>query len=465
MNADPKPTVITGPAGTGKTTRMMELVGALAPTALSDLGHQDVLVITHMHGARRRLEGLIHKVHPDLKVTVTTIHAFALGLLNRWRLALDISYPIMATEDAGGLLEKYGVVYATFDELISKAKELSQFSSVKNFISSTYPLIVIDEVQDCSKDELELIDALTSCSHCVLAADEFQDLLGGDAGCAFAGWLALRKHNESVNHEELVLPRRTSDIGILDAARALRTNVAASGRNIAKFWAPKEPLLAWKIVELVLSTSARGRTVALIVPSLQGVDRIVDSVDRQLAKRLKRSGKLKWLRTTSAEYEKDIIYKELGICPIPSSEWKPRPESSLSASGLLIQNRAIRLAKLRGVTNLTMEFVAGVVQGTLHANRAHSTRSGRYEITTIHGAKNREFDYVFVLWNYKVIGTEEKRRRLLYNAITRARVSCTLLVQRAKASEVINDSVLGLLGAITALPQKKASAANKTRKK
>ena len=129
MNAVPKPTVITGPAGTGKTTRMMELVGALAPTALSDLGYQSVLVITHMHGARRRPEGLIHKVHPDLNVTVTTIHAFALGLLNRWRLALDISYPIMATEDAGGLLEKYGVVYATFDELISKAKELSQFSS------------------------------------------------------------------------------------------------------------------------------------------------------------------------------------------------------------------------------------------------------------------------------------------------------------------------------------------------
>ncbi|MGJ0392698.1 MAG: ATP-binding domain-containing protein [Methylocystis sp.] len=48
---------------------------------------------------------------------------------------------------------------------------------------------------------------------------------------------------------------------------------------------------------------------------------------------------------------------------------------------------------------------------------------------TIHQAKNREFDHVVVFWTYQVSGDEEQQRRLLYNAITRARKSCLIILQ------------------------------------
>ncbi len=48
---------------------------------------------------------------------------------------------------------------------------------------------------------------------------------------------------------------------------------------------------------------------------------------------------------------------------------------------------------------------------------------------TMHGAKNREFDGVIVLWPYAVAGGAEQKRRLLYNAVTRAKHWCLVLVE------------------------------------
>jgi len=54
---------------------------------------------------------------------------------------------------------------------------------------------------------------------------------------------------------------------------------------------------------------------------------------------------------------------------------------------------------------------------------------------TIQQAKNREFDHVVVIWPYTIPNDNEQKRRLLYNAITRAQQSCLVLVQ---AQELLN---------------------------
>ena len=48
---------------------------------------------------------------------------------------------------------------------------------------------------------------------------------------------------------------------------------------------------------------------------------------------------------------------------------------------------------------------------------------------TVQQAKNREFDGVVVIWPYQVGGDAEHKRRLLYNAVTRAIAWCAVLVQ------------------------------------
>ena len=48
---------------------------------------------------------------------------------------------------------------------------------------------------------------------------------------------------------------------------------------------------------------------------------------------------------------------------------------------------------------------------------------------TIYQAKNREFDSVVVLWPYRISGSIDRKRRLLYNAITRAKRRAVVIVQ------------------------------------
>ena len=48
---------------------------------------------------------------------------------------------------------------------------------------------------------------------------------------------------------------------------------------------------------------------------------------------------------------------------------------------------------------------------------------------TVQQAKNREFEGVVVIWPYQVGGDAEHKRRLLYNAVTRAKRWCNVIVQ------------------------------------
>jgi len=66
-----------------------------------------------------------------------------------------------------------------------------------------------------------------------------------------------------------------------------------------------------------------------------------------------------------------------------------------------------------------------VQQGRSHAH--HEER--RLSAMSIHQAKNREFDRAIVLWPYEASGSDERKRRLAYNAITRARHEVHVIVQ------------------------------------
>lgn len=47
---------------------------------------------------------------------------------------------------------------------------------------------------------------------------------------------------------------------------------------------------------------------------------------------------------------------------------------------------------------------------------------------TIQRAKNREFKQVLVLWPHSVTGGMDHQRRLLYNAVTRTKERCSIVV-------------------------------------
>lgn len=72
----------------------------------------------------------------------------------------------------------------------------------------------------------------------------------------------------------------------------------------------------------------------------------------------------------------------------------------------------------------------------------------RIALTTL-TAKNQEFDHVHVIWDDHVLGgySEDRQRRHLYNAITRAKCSCKVVVI-GDAGNINNHPVLSLLGKV-----------------
>jgi hypothetical protein len=89
-----------------------------------------------------------------------------------------------------------------------------------------------------------------------------------------------------------------------------------------------------------------------------------------------------------------------------------------------------RRRRLTGRTTLAVAEIRQQVEKIHQRSRAYRrVRERGVRAITIHQAKNREFHSVIVLWPYEVRGTTDRQRRLLYNAITRAKHRALVLVQ------------------------------------
>ena len=446
----PAPVYITGQAGTGKTTHLLGRTVSYAQELLTQ-AHQQVLAMAYMHGARRRLESSIED-HPEcsrIPRTVSTIDSFALTLLNRWRTALGISLPICAAPArCTERLERHSRLHLPFEEITASAASLLTRSTVARIVGSSYPIVLIDEFQDCIGSKLDFVRALGDASQLILAADAFQLLRADVVGCPAVDWVEGLGESGIREHLKLTEPWRFSaNPQILLAARALREQSRLSEQAIPVYYGPARPS-AWRIMERLLlgwyGPCWKGST-AIICPSGGGViDDVLDSLAEQSTKRGYHP--IRWNRQATSEEELARVHTNLGVTNdhLDDAEWKPTSAvADLHAAEVI--ERVHHFAQLRGLQQIPKHLLSSFAEQVVHASRAHSRSSARFVVTTVHGAKNREFDNVFVLWSYQIPPDPELQRRLLYNAITRAKVNCIVFDTRKK-DIALNDPVVTLLG-------------------
>src|ERR1700693_2893284 len=154
---------VEGVAGSGKTFRLMEVLGeVLAFSPLAD--GQRVLALTFMHGARRRLDEKLVRV-PGLRrrFECTTIDSFAWRLVRRWR-SLAAAIGISSIKEG------------QYDQQCDAAGALLERSEVRGWIAASFPIVLLDEGQDLKPQRLRLICALAKSLVTLIAADEFQCL-------------------------------------------------------------------------------------------------------------------------------------------------------------------------------------------------------------------------------------------------------------------------------------------------
>jgi hypothetical protein len=311
-------------------------------------------------------------------------------------------------------------------------------------------MVIVDEFQDCTGDALHFIKAFSKSTTLVLAGDDFQLLSGDQSGCPAIDWIEELKAQDVIDCERVERCHRTDNSGIMRAARALRDNVKATDQTVPVYCG-QFGQLAYRIFMRFAGWSKaqkiKNGSCALIVTSMSDpqLKKLLASLSKQLAEKL--NSRLEWHHNTSEEQHQQELLAQLGLdaAPRSTSSWSS-DGLDLSGLALVVADSVGRHCKLRGMREIPHELVIEFAEKAVHNARAFTTIRPQREVLTVYGAKNREFDHVFVLWSFPAHKWPiEDQRRLLYNAVTRAKVDCTVLFVGSPC-QAAADPIVGLLG-------------------
>lgn len=409
-----------GAAGTGKTTKLIESARLhLASHPLQD--EQRVLALTKYHGSRKRMsEKLMGSKGLAVPVDCMTIDSFAWHLLRRWRT----------------LASRFGRMPGNgdFQAITALAGSLLKNDHVGAWVSRRYPMVVVDEMQDCSGYELEVLRGLEKHLHVLAAADAFQDLSGDDNNAAVT-WA------QSVGKVE-VLHRvhRTSVNGLLTAAAALRSRQSVPillrpGFEIKSVAAAA--LAGWNLSMRIKWWSKFGE-IAIISPTRPKKSAFVRSTVNWVGTQVAKLKKVPHAGPYNIEWEagdeslKTAILEALDLPKNPLKQFECQDLAVIAR-----QNGASdvyewleKQRRVGGRSRVTVAELEEQVGRIVMQRRAFgSSKALRRIALTAHQAKNREFESVIILWPLSVTPGHEQQRRLLYNAITRAKRQAIVLVE------------------------------------
>ena len=409
--------LIEGPAGTGKTTRLFqELERVLEEAPLAE--QQRVLALTKMHGSRRRMDGQLRVISGlRRRYRCRTADSFAWSIVRRWRTLARIKSASVPAED-------------DYEQVCSVAGDLLAETTVSRWVIRAFPIVVVDEFQDSKGGQLAMISSLAGLAICIVAADDFQDLQNTGVNPAVA-WARTNGESESLSDIH-----RTSASGLLRASRALREGrdvpdtgdgfkvLGAQNHNVGASFVSRN--LTWwsSCADIAVLTPVRASGSAFVR------DLFARVAEKPISKPAVGPHRIPW--EESQEKECDKFIEGLELPDDPNAEVCFDVLSFGDVGGLRrgLRHWIERQRRVTGRTTFTAKEIRCEARRIHQRSRAYRrVRGGGIRAMTIHQAKNREFHSVIVLWPYQVAGAIERQRRLLYNAITRAKCRALVVVQ------------------------------------
>lgn len=406
---------VDGAAGCGKTTRLMEMLEeTLAVHPLQE--GQRVLALTYYHGGRRRLlERVRHAPALAGHVECRTVDGFALRLVRRWRgLATALGIPVIGDDE--------------YLAICSAAGTLLEHPQVQAWATLSFPIVILDEGQDLDPERLRIFSAMANSATILIAADEFQCLDTDLRPNPLVGWLA-----DAAQTETLIHVHRTDVAGLLNAATAIRNGQAPinSGQQFTVAVTPSVPFAA-TFLSNAIGWHPGTTDVALISPSPSApwVRDLVERSRTQASNQGNGPYDIRWEANDADETSKIVEALQMGLVESAATTiaaLRQLPESGPARQSVTWVRKQVDVT---GREEFRRNEVEAAISRFVTLRRQHGGNSThRYTAMTVHQAKNREFDGVIVLWPYQVVGDAEQKRRLLYNAVTRAKHWCTVLVQ------------------------------------
>ena len=428
-----------GAAGTGKTYNLIASLEGLVTVGHLEKKHQKVLALTFMHGSRARLDGALSGLESlGKRFDCMTFDAFAGYIVNRWR---DLLSAVRQREDIA-------TGHNDYEQVCFEAAELLQYGGVQRWVSLTYPIILVDEAQDLSPARLAMMRGLSLSSTLLAAADEYQHLDENHSGNEAVQWLS-----GNMKTTPLTQSRRTNDQGLLQVAHSLRNGEAIvplltdgyCGRkelgNFTLVTVPRWQLLAWQ-AGYALRSTGESHAILTLSANDSNSNKAIDKLKKD-AQNLNRKRGITFGPFPDIRQERKIetlVEECFSSLNLPDENLSTE---SASARCAVIEDINVRDSvcswinrrkKVAGQTELSKNELESAIKNAFQNKRRYQRRTGRArQAMTIHQAKNREFDNVIVLWTFSLASaaSDEYKRRLLYNAITRAKRRCTVIIMGA----------------------------------
>lgn len=412
-----------GPAGSGKTYNLVQsLKRVLVERPLRE--DEAVLGVTYLHGSRRRMHvtlGKVAAVHG--RFHACTIDSLVRLIVCRWRsLGKEID-PNLSVASAT----------PDFKKMCEVGAALLQKPPVAQWLARRYPVVLVDELQDCHGNRLHVIKAIESCSHMIAAADEFQDLETTGTSEAVE-WL------HSTNGKQTVLTgnHRTKQQVLLRVADRLRSSCDCGDTLASRLCPAKNANVGAGGVARSLVYNGFKDVVILTPTGPETSPFVCDVVVRLTEKPIQPSGvkapigpfRVEW--ESSNESQREALIAKLGDL---SSGISLNRLAELCAGSRDAERDLCEWAqgqhRLKGLSNFSEAGLIAAADRILQSRRAFlpDKPSTIIRAMTINQAKNREFEGVIVLWPFIVGGDLNSHRRKLYNAITRAKRWACVVVQ------------------------------------
>jgi hypothetical protein len=343
-----------------------------------------------------------------------TIDSLADHIVERWR----------------SLAHTHPPCHGDFNQTCNACGHLLEEPQIAKWIAATYPILAVDEAQELGPPRLRIIRALAPHVRLYLAADEFQCLDTEVDTAPFMTWFRTGRITS------LTQIWRTSQEGLLRAAGALRAGIPPArtgpGFKICYEFPNQMPYAIGHALHR--GRTSGGSTALIIAPgSRQWADSLIPRLRHGMQTPRQTILPLRIAWETRVETEVDgamHVFRDLELLPVPeiiarlSVLADPPPWLPIVAKTVRQQ------ARVKGQIPWTLPALRQLMEckAALHRAYGYHTPVG-IPVITINSAKNRQFAHVVVLWGPGVHGDANQQSRLLYNAITRAEMRCTVFVK------------------------------------
>jgi DNA helicase-2/ATP-dependent DNA helicase PcrA len=174
------------------------------------------------------------------QVEITTYHAFAWSLIERFGSAAGLPEPVLATEAELKLFQPAGAI--RYKEMVPLALRLCRVPAIAEHLQSRWSLIACDEYQDTDDGQFRLLTAIRGNARLLLLADPNQciyanlpDAVGVgperlDAALALPGARQITLPDASHRDPTGVLPAAAAAIRVRDFSHDAVTTAVRSGR-------------------------------------------------------------------------------------------------------------------------------------------------------------------------------------------------------------------------------------------